>query len=161
MTKYYLLDGGAIQEVTDKAYGIVVGSNNLHGNSFKLFIEWIPESQTIKQGRDIYVAAWLTPRISTQIHFDSFIEIETEPKAKQPRKTKEQKQNEEYNKILKSHFNDNIPNEYIEYYLEGFDTNYISNARFTTINKLQSKIDNEEVIKIVVVKNDNREVIRG
>ena len=56
---YYKLRTGDIQEVTDKAYGIVTGTNNLHGKNYRTFITWIPQSQTKKIEKDIYIPAWI------------------------------------------------------------------------------------------------------
>lgn len=55
---YYKLDE-PIQEVTEKAYGIVTGSNNLHGSRLQLYIEWIPISQIKEIDNNIYIPAWL------------------------------------------------------------------------------------------------------
>lgn len=80
-------------------------------------------------------------------------------KQSKPRKTKEQKDQELYNLLLRNSFNDNIPNEYIEYWFE-FDMN-ISGTRFTTIDRLEGRIEDEEIIKINIVRNGQREIIRG
>jgi len=56
---YYKLNLGDLQEVTEKAYGICTGSNNLHGSRHRLFLEWIPQSQCKKIEKDIYIPAWI------------------------------------------------------------------------------------------------------
>jgi len=56
---YYKLNKDAIDEVTDKAYGIVTGCNNLHGKNYRTFIQWIPQSQCKEIDKQIYVPAWI------------------------------------------------------------------------------------------------------
>jgi len=55
---YYKLDI-PIQEATEKAIGIVTGSNNLHGSNYREFIEWIPQSQCKTIEKDIYIPTWI------------------------------------------------------------------------------------------------------
>ena len=50
---------------------------------------------------------------------------------------------------------------YIEYWFEGFDTNLLSNARFTKIENLEDRLENENIIKLNIVRNGQRENIRG
>jgi len=62
-----------IDEVTDKAYGIVTGCNNLHGKNYRTFIQWIPQSQCKKIDKQIYIPAWM---VATEGLWD-FVEKES------------------------------------------------------------------------------------
>jgi len=48
-----------IDRVTEKAYGVVIGSNNMHGSNYKEFIEWIPASQIKEIDKNIYIPTWI------------------------------------------------------------------------------------------------------
>ncbi|GAB6989397.1 hypothetical protein [Paenibacillus pini] len=48
-----------IDEVTEKAYGIITGSNNLSGTNYKEYVSWIPTSQVIEEDSKVYVPNWL------------------------------------------------------------------------------------------------------
>jgi len=56
---YYKLNKHAIDKVTDKAYGIITGCNNLHGKNYRTFIQWIPQSQCKEIDKQIYIPAWI------------------------------------------------------------------------------------------------------
>lgn len=72
---YYRLDE-PIQEATEKAYGIVTGSNNLHGSRLQVYIEWIPISQIKEIENNIYIPAWLISKNSLWNFIDKDSKIE-------------------------------------------------------------------------------------
>ena len=55
---YYAL-GAAVDKLTEKAIGIITGSNNLHGTAYAEYLTWIPCSQIIEQDGKIYIPAWI------------------------------------------------------------------------------------------------------
>jgi hypothetical protein len=55
---YFKLDE-VIDYSTEKAIGIVTGSNNLHGNAYREYVEWIPTSQILDINGKVYLPAWL------------------------------------------------------------------------------------------------------
>jgi len=55
---YYAL-GAPVDKRTEKAIGIVTGSNNLHGTAYAEYLTWIPCSQIIEHDGKIYIPAWI------------------------------------------------------------------------------------------------------
>ena len=169
--KYYQIIKGQIDgsKSTEKATAIIIGDNGCITKQHRYFYEFIANSQIKTIDNNYFVPAWLAKKISAAIDWNNYIDIKEEKKQSKPKKTKEEKDLEEYNSNLRSYFLDwnlglegKIPSEYIEYWFEGFDAN-LSNARFTTVNKLQKIIEfhDEEIIKINIVRNGQRENIRG
>ena len=160
--KYYKIDNGSIDgsRSTEKATAIIVGDNgSVTRSNHRYFYEFVANSQIKKINNNLYVPAWIAENIRNEIDWNDYIDTKEEMKQSKPRKTKEQKDQELYNLLLRNSFNDNIPNEYIEYWFE-FDMN-ISGTRFTTIDRLEGRIEDEEIIKINIVRNGQREIIRG
>jgi len=160
--KYFLLDA-PIQHVTEKAYGICVGSNNMHGKNLMLFLEWIPISIVKEIDKKIYVPAWfvMSKSFTDQFNFNDYIEVKEEIEPRKPRKTKAQKEQEDYQHRLNGDFNFEIPAEYVEYWFEDCgDINSLYNARFTTLNKLAGRLENDDIVKINIVRNGERERVK-
>lgn len=167
--KYYKIIKGQIDgsKSTEKATAVVIGDNGCITKQHRYFYEFVANSQIKTINNDLFIPIWLAKKISAAIDWNNYIEIAEEKKQSKLRKTKEQKELEEYNANLKSYFLDwnlglegKIPAEYIEYWFEGFDTN-LSNARFAKIENLENRLENEEIIKINIVRNGERENIRG
>jgi len=160
--KYFLLNA-PIQHTTEKAYGICVGSNNMHGKNLMLFLEWIPISIVKEIEKKIYVPAWfvMSKSFTDQFNFSKYIEVEEPKKPRKPRKTKAQKEQEDYQCRLSSDFNHEIPTEYIEYWFEDSgNIDSLCNARFTTLNKLAGRLENDDIVKINIVRNGERERVK-
>jgi hypothetical protein len=154
--KYFLLTG-TIQEATEKAIGVAVGWNHSITNS-KIYIEWIARKIIKEADKNIYIPAWLVAQNSSlkdQVDYKNFLEVAEEKKVKKPRKTKEEKELEYYSKELNNRFNGEIPSEYIEFYYGEDD------LRFTDLHRLAMIEKKEEVTKIVIVRDGQKEVVRG
>jgi hypothetical protein len=158
--KYYQIDNGSIDGTrnTEKATAVITGWNQKVTNP-KYYYEFVADSQIKTIDNNLYVPAWLARKISSAIDWNNSIEIEEEKKQSKPRKTKEEKEIERYNLLLRNSFNDGIPNEYLEYWFES-DTS-IDGTRFTTINKLENRLAKDDIIKINIVRNGQKEIIRG
>jgi hypothetical protein len=156
--KYYRLLDSCIDgfKSTEKATAIITGDNGCVTKQHKYFYEFIANSQ-IKNER--YVPHWIAKNINNAIDWNDSIEIGEDKKQSKPHKTKEQKEIEHYNLLLKSNFNNGIPAEYIEYWFE--DDTSVYGTRFTTIDKLENRLAKDNIIKINIIRNGQKETIRG
>lgn len=70
-TTYYKFIG-TFDEVTEKAFGIITGTNEMHGVAYRVYYEWIPFSQVVKENDKTYIPAWLinTKGIQKMIDWD-------------------------------------------------------------------------------------------
>jgi len=48
-----------IDSATEKAIGIVTGSNNMNGSNYKEYTSWLPTSQVIEEDGKVYIPNWL------------------------------------------------------------------------------------------------------
>jgi hypothetical protein len=159
--KYYLLTS-PIEQTTEKAFAVATGSNNcISRANLKVYLDWIPYSQIKEVENKIYIPAWLimsNSGLKNAVNFSDSIEIEEPTKVSKPRKTKEQKEQEIYNTQFVNRFNDSIPNEYIEYWFDN-DTS-INGIRFTTIDKLKNRLAHDDIVKLNIIRNGIKEVIK-
>lgn len=159
--KYYKLLESQIdgERSTEKALAIIVGDN---GYVIKptYYYEFVANSQIKKINNNLYVPAWLALKIAKAIDWNVSIELKEDKKQSKPRKTKKEIELEWYNKLLKSDFNFEVPDEYVEYWFE--DDTSVYGTRFTTLERLQGRIDKDTIVKINIVrKNGERKVVRG
>jgi hypothetical protein len=54
----------SIDRVTEKAYGFVTGSNNLHGNRYREYITWVAQSVCVDRDDKTYIPAWIISKDS-------------------------------------------------------------------------------------------------
>lgn len=50
---------GTYDRVTEKAFGIVTGTNGQNGSNYREFIEWVPFSQVMEENNNTYIPTWL------------------------------------------------------------------------------------------------------
>jgi hypothetical protein len=53
-----------IDKVTEKAYGIVTGTNGQNGSNYREYYEYVPFSQVIEKEKEIYVPSWIVVKNS-------------------------------------------------------------------------------------------------
>ena len=67
---YVALKSNLALNVTDKAYGIPAGTNNKHGNNYKVFYEWIAFSICKEMDNKIYCPLWIANNSQIADNFD-------------------------------------------------------------------------------------------
>jgi hypothetical protein len=54
---YYAVD--IIDKITDKAYGFVTATNNMHGKNYSEYITWVAQSICVVTNGKTYIPAWV------------------------------------------------------------------------------------------------------
>lgn len=159
---YYELLKREIGGTTEKAYKIIVGYNGKVklGTDTNIY-KYIAKSLVKEVNDTLYVPAWLVRQENLWDYVDIDNTIQIEDGKKRVRKTKEQKEKENYNRNLKNYFNNNVPNEYLIVY---FDEDNYDDYNFRNIDKLESYLTGKHsanIVRLVKVTNGIKEVLRG